>query len=71
MHELRASAEFPSPPSMIASFTRANLPFVLLKQTLGARFDPIERELAARAAAHFGPGPVKVELLALLSIGTR
>jgi ubiquinone/menaquinone biosynthesis C-methylase UbiE len=71
VHELCAYAEFADGRSMIASFLRANLPFVLLKRGLGARFDAIAEQLGARAAQHFGAGPVRVELPALLSVGTR
>lgn len=68
---LTAHAEFADSTTMIESFVRSNVHFALLKSRLGARFDDIERELTARAAGHFGPGPVRVDLPALLSVGRR
>jgi SAM-dependent methyltransferase len=71
VHEICAYAEFSDAPSMIAEFLRANLPFVLLKRSLGERFAAIGEQLTARAEQHFPAGPVRVEMPALLSIGTR
>jgi SAM-dependent methyltransferase len=71
VHDLRGSAEFADGPSMIASFTRSSPPIALLKQKLGPRFDAIGRELTARAAKHFAPGPVRMDMPAYLSIGTK
>jgi ubiquinone/menaquinone biosynthesis C-methylase UbiE len=61
-----------SPGALWGSMAKSTAPFVLLRRRLGEeRWAELSAKILDRLTTRFGPGPLDVELQALLGVGTK
>lgn len=63
--------EAPTLADLWAWFPDSCAPLGLLREQLGASFAEVSQRLLERLTARFGAGPIRVEMPALISVGTR
>lgn len=63
--------EAPTLAELWAWFPDSCAPLGLVRDQLGAAFADVSQHVLERLTAHFGAGPIRVEMPALLSVGTR
>ncbi len=63
--------EAPSLAEFWAWFPATCAPLAALSKQLGADYAPLMEKLSARVQERMGPGPVKVDMPALLTVGTK
>ena len=63
--------EAPTLAEYWAWFPSSCAPLAALSKQLGADYAPLMEKLSARVLERLGPGPLKVEMPALLTVGTK
>ena len=69
----RATVAFEAPTlkELWAWYPSTIAPLVALSKQVGEGFPAVLEKVYGRLEAHFGPGPIKVEMPALLTVGTK
>ena len=72
VHPVTHVIEAPSMDDFFQNLRRSNPPFVLLAKRLGAEhFQRVSEGVLRTLVAEFGPGPQRVDMHALIGLGTR
>ncbi|HVR18764.1 MAG TPA: methyltransferase domain-containing protein [Polyangiaceae bacterium] len=72
VHIVKHKNTAPSPAALWTSMAKSTAPFLLLRRRIGEeRWSALSDGILARMLERFGPGPLDVELQALLGVGTK